>query len=308
MAAAELVIGGVITADPWMSGDVSAAMVRKWLGENAKAKEIVVRVNSGGGDAFEGVAVYNALKRHDARIIVDVEGLAASAASVIAMAGDEIRVHQGAMIMIHEASTFAWGNAKDLRSSADRIEKIGVEVADIYVARSGKSKDEVLKMMADETWMGGKDAVSLGFADQVIEPKKKKKHDMPEMSALSRIMLAGYRNAPGLLRAELLARPSLAQSYAIGDRVRVKTGHAHDDMTMDAEGTIQILHGGPALGIEFDGMDSVHKWYAPDEVESISDGGPKSAPKVGKPMKMNVGRSPLGELARAPARIGGPTR
>lgn len=217
MAAAELVIGGVITSERWSSDDVSAALVRRWLGENAKAKEIVVRVNSGGGDAFEGVAIFNALKRHDARIVVDVEGLAASAASIIAMAGDEIRVHQGAMIMIHEASTFAWGNAKDLRSSADRIEKIGVEVADIYVARSGKSKDEVLKMMADETWMGAKDAVSLGFADEVIPAKAK-----PQQSARSQAMLSTYKRAPAaLVSLSRVAQPQLSAARSpLGELAR----------------------------------------------------------------------------------------
>jgi ATP-dependent Clp protease protease subunit len=217
---AELVIGGVITSDVWMDGDVSSSSVRRWLAANTKAKEVVVRLNSPGGDAFEGVAIYNALKRHDAKIIVEVEGLAASAASVIAMAGEEVRVHQGAQIMIHEASSIAWGNAKDMRSTADRLEKINAEVAEIYVARTGKSADEVLKLMADETWMGGRDAVSLGFATSVIAAKAK-----PQQSARAQAMLSTYRRAPEsvLARQVMTVRPSplgeLARATVrIGDR------------------------------------------------------------------------------------------
>lgn len=200
--AAELVVGGVVTADPWVPGDVSSDMVRRWLAANSKSKDVILRLNSPGGDAFEGVAIYNALKRHDANVIIEVEGLAASAASVIAMAGHEVRVHQGAQIMIHEASTVVWGNAKELRSNADRLEKINVEVAAIYVARTGKSTEEVLKLMADETWMGGKDAVSLGFADKVIAARVKQ----PQQSARAQAMLSTYKRTPESVRAQSLSR------------------------------------------------------------------------------------------------------
>src|SRR5688572_26772936 len=101
MSTPELFIDDIIGGDWWFTG-VTAKFVNKWLKENAKAKEILVRVNSPGGDVFEGMAIMNALKRADARVIIEVEGLAASSASFIAMAGDEVRIHKGAQMMIHE--------------------------------------------------------------------------------------------------------------------------------------------------------------------------------------------------------------
>lgn len=202
--AAELVIGGVITSDPWMDGDVSSASVRTWLEKHAKEKDILVRLNSPGGDAFEGVATFNALKRHGARVMVEVEGLAASAASVIAMAGDTIAVHSGAQIMIHEASSIEWGNAKDLRKTADRLDKIGIEVAQIYATRTGQSVERVLELMAEETWMGGKDAVQLGFADKVIPAKAK-----PQQSARAQALMSTYKRAPRSLFEQTQARQQM---------------------------------------------------------------------------------------------------
>lgn len=212
---AELVIGGVITADAWWDDDVSSSFVRSWLTKNAKAKEIVVRLNSPGGDAFEGVAIFNAMKRHDARVIVEVEGLAASAASVIAMAGDEIRVHQGAQIMIHEAATFMAGNASDMRKKADVLEKINVEVAQIYAARTGQSQESILQLMADETWMGGADAMRLGFADKVIAAKAK-----PQQSARSQALMSTYRRAPRSLTEQPQRQQMNAMRTPLGELAR----------------------------------------------------------------------------------------
>lgn len=199
---AELVIGGVISSSDYWGDETTSKSVRQWLASNAKAKEITVRLNSPGGDAFEGVAIYNALKRHEARIVVDVEGLAASAASVIAMAGDEIRVHQGAQIMIHEAGSMAWGNAKDLRKTADLLEKINAEVAEIYASRTGQTVARVLELMADETWMGAKDATSLGFADKALPAKAK-----PQQSMRAQALMSTYRHAP----KSLTERPQTRQ-------------------------------------------------------------------------------------------------
>lgn len=197
MATAELVIDGVISSEAWWGDEVTPKQLNAWLAEHAKAKELTVRLNSPGGDALAGMAMHAALKRMDARIVVEVEGIAASAASVIAMAGDEIRVHQGAQIMIHEAWTYTLGNAKDLRKQADVLEGLNKAFAELYATRSGQAVEHVLEMMADETWMGGKDAVRLGFADVVIPAKAK-----PQQSARAQALMSTYKRVPESLREQ----------------------------------------------------------------------------------------------------------
>lgn len=129
--------------------------------------DIVVRLNSAGGKAFHGIAIYNALKAHDGRITVFIDALAASAASLVAMAGDTIVMRPGSMIMIHNPATITLGTADDHRKAAATLDEIAAGAAEIYAERSGRPLQEVLQLMAAETWMRGAVARSLGFADDV---------------------------------------------------------------------------------------------------------------------------------------------
>lgn len=201
MANPELSIDDVIGGG-FFFGGITARQVNRFLKENDKAKEITVRINSPGGDVFEGMAIHNALKRSGARVIVEVEGLAASAASIVAMAGDEIRVSKGAMIMIHESRSGLLGTADDHEAAAANLRKINVEAADIYAARSGQDQAKCLDMMADETWMGADEAKSLGFCTDVIAAKGKA--EKPKSKAAAQ-MLASYRHAPSLMAAWMQA-------------------------------------------------------------------------------------------------------
>lgn len=193
MSAPELLIDDVIGEGFWFVG-VTAKHVNAWLSEHEKAKEIRVRVNSPGGDVFEGVAIMNALKRADARVIVEVEGLAASAASIIALAGDEVRVHKGAQVMIHEAWGGIGGDATAHEAFAAELRRINGDIADLYAARTGKGRDAMLELMADETWMTADEAVSMGFADSVIAPKRKPAAARNQARASA--VLALYGKAP----------------------------------------------------------------------------------------------------------------
>jgi ATP-dependent Clp endopeptidase proteolytic subunit ClpP len=130
---------------------------------------IVLRINSPGGDVFDGYAMYNALKAHDANVAVIVEGLAASAASFIALAGDTVSMGDPSMMMIHRAFTFAIGNVNDMNAVASVLGKVDGQIADIYAAKSGKSQADMLKLMDAETWLTSQEAADLGLIDEVID-------------------------------------------------------------------------------------------------------------------------------------------
>lgn len=162
--------------------------------QRTRAGTLHVRINSPGGDVFDGVAIYNALVRHEARVVVHVDGLAASIASVIAMAGDEIRMHEGSMMMIHDPWMLAIGPAAEMRAAADLLDKVGRSISAIYEKRTGLSRDEVTSLMAAETWMDPEEARENGFADELDESEGK-------AGPANRFDLSGFRNVPDRLAA-----------------------------------------------------------------------------------------------------------
>lgn len=182
--AAEMFIYGDIGG--WFDG-VTAEDIAKELAA-IEASDISVNINSGGGVVFDGIAIYNALAQHSARITVNITGLAASIASVIAMAGDEIRIFEGAHIMVHKPWSFAIGDALSMRKEADILDSLEKGILDIYEARTGKDRQELETMIAAETWLKGQDAVDAGFADVMVPGKKKN----PTKSNL----LNFFQNAP----------------------------------------------------------------------------------------------------------------
>lgn len=135
----------------------------KALGDVA---EILVRINSPGGAVWDGLAIFNALKDHPARVEVVVEGVAASIASVIAMSGDTIRMGEGAMMMIHNPWTVAIGDADDMRGVAEMLDKVGESLLDVYEKRTGLARAEIRTMLDVETWLTATEAVAKGFADE----------------------------------------------------------------------------------------------------------------------------------------------
>jgi len=148
------------------AGGVSASDMVSALGE-LKGKNLQVRVNSPGGDVFDGIAIYNALRKHDGTVNVVVDGLAASAASLIAMSGEMITMSQGAMMMIHDAWAMTLGNADDHSAMADTLNKVSGELAGIYSERTGISSRGVRRLMLAETWLTAQEAKAQGFADVV---------------------------------------------------------------------------------------------------------------------------------------------
>lgn len=126
-----------------------------------------VFINSPGGSVFDGVAIYNILRRHQARKVVSIDGLAASIASVIAMAGDERSIAANGMIMIHDPWSMAFGTADDMRKTADSLDKVRTALLGTYVDRTTTPEDEISAMMTEETWFGAEEALDLGFVDTI---------------------------------------------------------------------------------------------------------------------------------------------
>jgi ATP-dependent protease ClpP protease subunit len=150
-----------------------------WLGATADefindlrgitAPNILLRVNSPGGSVTEGIAIANALRSHPANVTVQVDGVAASIASVIAMAGDHIRMMPNALLMVHEASGLCVGEAADMIKMAELLDKISDNIAGAYAARAGGTEAEWRQVMKNETWYRGEEAVAAGLADEVVQ-------------------------------------------------------------------------------------------------------------------------------------------
>ena len=151
---------------------VSAKAFLADLGKLPDKAPLTLRLNSPGGSVFDAVAIYNALQRHAGTVTVSIDGIAASAASYIAMAGDEIVMPENAFLMIHDPSGMVMGTASDMRSMAEALEKIGASLLRGYAAKSGKPEAEIAILMAKETWLDASEALEMGFADTMSGPVK----------------------------------------------------------------------------------------------------------------------------------------
>lgn len=158
----------IVGEDWWTGQGMTAKVVSSVLRKN-KGKAITVNINSPGGDFFEGLAIYNLLKEHDGEINVRIVGMAASAASLIAMAGDTIKIAEAGFIMIHNVWTVCVGNKDDMRECMDTLTKFDESCLVIYGKKTGMDDEEIESMMAAETWIGGAEAVEKGFATQFLD-------------------------------------------------------------------------------------------------------------------------------------------
>lgn len=156
----------VIGAD-WYGDGVTASRIAAAL-RSIGGADVTVNINSPGGDMFEGLAIYNLLREYEGKVTVKVLGLAASAASIIAMAGDEIQIGRGAFLMIHNCWVYAMGNRHDLQQIAADMVPFDKAMNDIYGARTGLDAATIDAMMDAETYIGGSDAVEKGFADRLL--------------------------------------------------------------------------------------------------------------------------------------------
>lgn len=169
---ATLNIYGDITSFPWLDSDVSASNLSRQLEAMGDVTQIDVYINSYGGEVAEGLAIYNALKRHKAKVRTICDGFACSIASVIFMAGDERIMNEASLLMIHNAWTYAGGNAAELRKQADDLEKITQASVEAYKAHSSLDEAEIKELMDAETWILPSEAIDYGFATAVEKTEK----------------------------------------------------------------------------------------------------------------------------------------
>jgi ATP-dependent Clp endopeptidase proteolytic subunit ClpP len=155
------------------------------------AAELTVRINSPGGSVFDGVAIYNALKRHEAAVTVWIDGIAASIASMIAMAGDEVVMPENAMLVLHDPSGLGAGTASDMRAMAEALDRMKAGMVAAYRDKSGRDDAEIEALLAAETWLSAQEALELGLADRIEQPIRMAAH----------FDLSRFRNPPPQLTA-----------------------------------------------------------------------------------------------------------
>lgn len=161
-----LYFDGYIAQDSWFDDDITPKQFKSEL-TNSEG-DIIVWLNSPGGDVFAASQIYNMLKEYDGKVTVKIDGIAASAASVIAMAGSKILMSPVAMMMIHNPATVIFGEASDLQSGIDMLSEVKESIINAYEQKTSLPRNKISKMMDAETWFSAQKAVELGFADKVL--------------------------------------------------------------------------------------------------------------------------------------------
>jgi len=168
----ELTLYGEISDVTWWGDEITPKQFKEDLDTLGDIDVLNVYINSPGGDVFAGQTIYSMLKRHKAKVNVYIDGVAASIASLITMAGDKVIMPANAMMMIHSPWTIAMGNAQDFRKLADDLDKIRESMIVAYESKSALTKDEIIKIMDNETWLTAEECKEYGFADEIEEAKQ----------------------------------------------------------------------------------------------------------------------------------------
>lgn len=200
-------------------GGITASDLRRKM-DRVRTSMVTLRINSGGGDVFEGFAIYNDLRAYKKKVRVEIAGLAASAASLIAMAADEIVMEKSSFLMIHNAWVLAMGDKNDLRKAADVLDQIDAGLRDVYVARTGNTKNAITKMMDEETWFSADEAIKAGFADSIIaDPVAPKNSTVYDVSACANTPAAYKRKVENELRergySATVAKKAVSNGFSV---------------------------------------------------------------------------------------------
>jgi ATP-dependent Clp protease protease subunit len=181
-----LFLDGTIASESWFDDDVTPALFKSEL--NSGKGDITVWINSPGGDCFAAAQIYNMLRDYAGKVTVKIDGIAASAASVIAMAGDTVLVSPVSMIMIHNPATIAMGDHNEMQKAIEMLDSVKDSIINAYALKTGLSHNKLAVLMENETWMDAREAVKLKFADDVIsrnalhEEKPDEEEETPDES------------------------------------------------------------------------------------------------------------------------------
>ena len=208
----QLDLYGIISSTSWYGDEVTATQFKADLDNLGDIEALDVFINSDGGDVFAGQAIHSMLKRHKAYVTVYIDGVAASIASVIAMAGDKVVMPRNALMMIHNPSTAVRGNAADFRKMADTLDNLRESLVAAYQDKTGLDRDELIAAMDAETWISAEEAVRKGFADE-IEASKSIAACINEQGGLTinglPVDLNKYHNAPQIVAQKATPKRSL---------------------------------------------------------------------------------------------------
>lgn len=202
----EVLLYGPIASSKWWDDDpvVTPREFKKDLDALGELDELNIFINSEGGSVFAGQAIHSMIKRHKAKKTVYVDGLAASIASVIAMAGDCVKMPKNAMMMIHQPWTYSVGNAKDFRKMADDLDQVAETGIAVYLEKTGMDREKLIELLDAETWLTAEQALELGFIDEIEESKAIAASLDGDflMMGDQRLDVSRYKNKPNLPKQE----------------------------------------------------------------------------------------------------------
>ncbi|WAH38612.1 head maturation protease, ClpP-related [Alicyclobacillus dauci] len=284
----ELYLYGIIESETWWGDEITPNQFQADLNALGNVSQIDVYINSDGGDVFAGQAILSMLKRHPANVTVHIDGLAASIASVIAMAGDQVLMPRNAMMMVHNPWSFAFGNAADFRKLADDLDQIRESLIAAYQDKTGMDRDQLVALLDAETWLTADEAVQMGFADEIEQSKQ-----ISASVRNGRLLVNGqemdlsrYRNVPRKVAAASV--PSLEQIaedpdgaddmaplFTVGSDVQLTISPRIPGQSTGDVREVVLTY---AYGILFDGMenDGIYHWYLESELASYVETQPES--------------------------------
>ena len=218
--AIEILLFEMIGEDFFGEGTTASSFAAE-LAAAGRLTSIHLKVNSPGGNVFDGIAIYNALLSHGATVTAEVVGLAASIASVILMAATEISMGEGSMLMIHNPySAVMGGDAGEMRKMADTLDKVKDSMITAYRRHTKKTKAEVAAIMDAETWFSAREAQDAGFAEKVIDPDEDREDQMA--AAFATPIFAKFKHPPAQIAARLAAKPSQPVAEEERERLRLR--------------------------------------------------------------------------------------
>lgn len=242
-----LLLKGVISDETWYGDEVTPGIFRDELNEGEG--DITVWIDSPGGDCFAAAQIYNMLKEYKGKVHVHIDSLAASAASVIAMAGDTVEISPVAMMMIHNPVTVSIGNAADMQKAIDMLNEVKASIMNAYELKTGLSRNKISKLMDEETWFNAKKAVELGFADSILYSggEEEEKEDTAEALMFSRLSITNslvdkLKSQFGKPKAtQLKSEPSTEPKSGPSEEPKKEPEPKKEDNRVDAEPLKQRL-------------------------------------------------------------------